>query len=38
MLACGRIDPQQRIDAGRISWTGDDIWGEKAARSLRFTM
>jgi len=38
MLACGRIDPQQRIDAGRISWTGDDTWGEKAARSLRFTM
>ena len=23
MLACGRVDPQARIDAGRISWTGD---------------
>ena len=38
MLACGRVDPQARIDAGRISWTGDDEWGEKAARNLRFTM
>ena len=38
MLACGRIEPQERIDAGRISWTGDDTWGDKAARSLRFTM
>ncbi|MEM9522255.1 MAG: maleylpyruvate isomerase family mycothiol-dependent enzyme [Actinomycetota bacterium] len=38
MLACGRLDPQQRIDDGRISWTGDDAWGDKAARNLRFTM
>jgi len=38
MLACGRIDPQDEIDAGRISWTGDAELGEKAARSLRFTM
>ena len=38
MLACGRIDPQEEIDAGRISWSGDDEWGEKAARNLRFTM
>ena len=38
MLACGRVDPQERIDAGRISWQGDDAWGEKAARNLRFTM
>ncbi len=38
MLACGRIDPQEQIDAGRISWTGDDQWGETAARSLAFTM
>ncbi len=38
MLACGRIDPQERIDAGRISWTGDATWGDRAARSLRFTM
>ena len=38
MLACGRVDPQERIDAGRISWTGDDAWGDRAARSLRFTM
>ena len=38
MLACGRIDPQEEIDAGRISWTGDATWGEKAARNLRFTI
>ena len=38
MLACGRLDPQEQIDAGRISWSGNDEWGEKAARSLRFTM
>ncbi|MDH3678347.1 MAG: maleylpyruvate isomerase family mycothiol-dependent enzyme [Acidimicrobiia bacterium] len=37
-LACGRIDPQGVIDAGKISWSGDDEWGEKAARNLRFTM
>jgi hypothetical protein len=38
MLACGRVDPQERIDAGRISWSGDAAWGEKAAHNLRFTM
>ncbi|MEM9465541.1 MAG: maleylpyruvate isomerase family mycothiol-dependent enzyme [Actinomycetota bacterium] len=38
MLACGRVDPQERIDAGRISWTGDGAWGDRAARNLRFTM
>ena len=38
MLACGRIDPQTKIDDGSISWTGDAHWGEHAARSLRFTM
>ncbi|MEL7158480.1 MAG: maleylpyruvate isomerase family mycothiol-dependent enzyme [Actinomycetota bacterium] len=37
-LACGRIDPQGAIDDGRISWSGDDEWGEKAARNLAFTM
>ncbi len=37
-LACGRIDPQAQIDAGRITWSGDQEWGEKAARNLRFTM
>ncbi|AFM15590.1 hypothetical protein Mycch_0773 [Mycolicibacterium chubuense NBB4] len=37
-LACGRIDPQQQIDTGRISWTGDDEIGDRAARNLRFTM
>jgi len=37
-LACGRIDPQGPIDAGTISWSGDAELGEKAARSLRFTM
>ncbi|MBF82799.1 MAG: hypothetical protein CL522_05330 [Actinobacteria bacterium] len=38
MLACGRVNPQEEIDAGRISWLGDEEWGEKAARNLRFTM
>ena len=38
MLACGRVDPQERIDAGRISWTGDAALGDRAARNLRFTM
>lgn len=38
LLACGRIDPQGSIDDGSISWSGDAAWGEKAARSLRFTM
>ncbi len=38
MLACGRIDPQSKIDDGSISWSGDARWGEQAARSLRFTM
>ena len=38
MLACGRIDPQAKIDDGSISWSGDAEWGEHAARSLRFTM
>ncbi len=37
-LACGRIDPQQAIDGGRISWSGDAEWGETAARNLAFTM
>ncbi|NNE72506.1 MAG: maleylpyruvate isomerase family protein [Acidimicrobiales bacterium] len=38
LLACGRIDPQQPIDDGQISWSGSDGWGEKAARNLRYTM
>ena len=38
MLACGRIDPEEEIRAGRISWSGNEEWGEKAARNLRFTM
>jgi len=38
LLACGRIDPQTAIDAGKISWSGDAEWGEQAARNLRFTM
>ncbi len=38
LLACGRIDPQGPIDDGRVTWSGDAEWGEKAARNLRFTM
>ena len=36
-LACGRIDPGETIAAGRVTWTGDDEWGGRAARNLRFT-
>ncbi len=37
-LACGRIDPQEEIDAGKVTWTGNGELGERAARNLRFTM
>jgi uncharacterized protein (TIGR03083 family) len=37
MLAAGRIDPQEQIDAGNITWSGDAEWGERAARSLKYT-
>ena len=37
-LACGRIDPQEQIDSGRITWSGNDELGDRAARNLRFTM
>jgi len=37
-LACGRLDPQDPIDADRIAWRGDPEFGERAARNLRFTM
>jgi uncharacterized protein (TIGR03083 family) len=37
-LACGRIDPQAQIDAGKVSWTGDSELGDRAARNLRFTI
>jgi len=37
-LACGRIDPQQQIDAGLVTWTGDAELGDRAARNLRYTM
>jgi uncharacterized protein (TIGR03083 family) len=37
-LACGRIDPQARIDAGLVSWTGNAELGDRAARNLRYTM
>lgn len=38
LLACGRIDPEQPIADGRITWTGDATIGERAARNLAFTM
>ncbi len=37
-LACGRIDPDEAIAAGRVTWTGDDEWGGRAARNLAFTI
>jgi hypothetical protein len=38
MLACGRLDPDEMIESGRISWSGDEEWGENTARRLRFTI
>jgi uncharacterized protein (TIGR03083 family) len=37
-LACGRIDPQDQIDTGRVRWAGNDELGDKAARNLGFTI
>jgi len=37
-LASGRIDPQAQIDAGKVTWTGNDEFGDRAARNLRFTI
>jgi uncharacterized protein (TIGR03083 family) len=37
-LACGRIDPQAQIDAGKVSWTGDNELADRAVRNLRFTI
>lgn len=38
LLACGRINPDEPIRDGRISWGGDAQLGERAARHLAFTM
>jgi len=37
-LAGGRIDPEEQINAGTVSWTGDAELGDRAARNLRFTI
>ncbi|MEM7139400.1 MAG: maleylpyruvate isomerase family mycothiol-dependent enzyme [Actinomycetota bacterium] len=37
MLAAGRIEPQEQLDAGTISWAGDDEWGRTAALNLAYT-
>ena len=37
MLAAGRIDPQEQVDAGKISWSGDAEWGRTAALNLAYT-
>lgn len=37
-LAAGRIDPQDQIDAGRVTWVGNAELGDRAARNLRFTI
>ena len=37
LLAAGRIDPQEQIDAGRIRWSGDEQCGDTAARNLAYT-
>ncbi len=38
LLACGRIDPDEPIRDGRITWSGDAELGGHAARHLAFTM
>lgn len=38
LLACGRIDPEDPIADGRMTWTGDSEIGAHAARRLAFTM
>lgn len=38
LLACGRLDPQEPIDDGRVTWSGPDEWGDRAARNLAFTI
>ena len=38
LLACGRIDPEEPIADARVTWTGDDEIGGRAARNLRFTI
>jgi len=38
LLACGRIDPEEPIADGRVTWTGDGEIGNRAARNLRFTI
>ena len=37
-LACGRIDPAEQINTGKVTWTGNGDYGDRAARNLRFTM
>jgi uncharacterized protein (TIGR03083 family) len=37
-LAAGRIEPGAQIDAGKVTWTGNDELGDRAARNLRFTI
>lgn len=38
LLACGRIDPEEPIADGRLTWSGDAELGPHAARHLAFTM
>jgi len=38
LLACGRVDPEEPIADGRVTWTGDAEIGAHAARNLRFTI
>jgi uncharacterized protein (TIGR03083 family) len=37
-LAAGRIDPQQQLDTGKVSVSGDRELSDRAARNLRFTI
>jgi uncharacterized protein (TIGR03083 family) len=37
-LAAGRIEPEAQIDAGKVTWTGNEELGARAASNLRFTI
>ncbi|MFN0027361.1 MAG: maleylpyruvate isomerase family mycothiol-dependent enzyme [Acidimicrobiales bacterium] len=37
LLACGRIDPAEPIDGGKVTYAGDRALADQLARNLRFT-
>ena len=37
LLACGRIDPNEPISSGKVTYSGDEALADQLARNLRFT-